>query len=70
MKPARASAAEFSAARSFHVNQRVRVTMHEEPERRGTVRGFARDGRCVRVQIDGLKTVTNFHPDFLTPERP
>ena len=34
-------------------------------DRLGTVRGYSRDGACVWVLWDGLKTSTAYHHDFL-----
>ncbi len=60
--------------KAFTVNQRVRVSFPIAGDRRryryGIVRGFSRDGATVRVQEEGRKTVSNYHPDFLDPIGP
>lgn len=35
--------------------------------KRGKFIGMARDGRCVRVLWDGIKTIERYAPEFIIP---
>ena len=59
------------AGRKFRIGDRVRTTVEWKrraqpkvwPEE-GTVCGFSRDGRLVRVKRDAVKRASSYHPDF------
>jgi hypothetical protein len=38
------------------------------PDDKGVIVGFGRRGDCIRVQRNGLKTVTSYHVDYWCPE--
>jgi hypothetical protein len=51
----------------FSVGMRIRPTPAcpiRDKTRRAVVVGFARDGKCLRIRFDGIKTVAAFHPDY------
>ena len=49
----------------FRVNDRVEFGPGYYEGRRGIVRGFGRDGKSVRVQLDGSKSVGRWDADVL-----
>ncbi len=63
----------------FRLGQRVkrtplamecRIDWRSPASRLGTVVGFSRDGRYVRVRLDGNKEPSNYHPDFWMTDPP
>jgi hypothetical protein len=55
----------------FAVNQRVSIAgiyFRDGVRRGGVVRGFSADGRSMRVQVDGRRSVAKFHPAYVRPE--